>query len=252
MKAAVATLGSVVVSVSIVLLIVPLLGGSPDGPGFWMSVLCPLVIAAPASAWQFHQTEIIAMAHAEIANMHRELDDAHRALSSLNAELERKSRTDSLTGALNREAFFARLDAAAREPARPVALLVADADHFKRINDEFGHQSGDEALRAIAGAIDACVRRQDFWGRIGGEEFLIFVEGADRETALLIANRIRERVAAIDLRSDGRPIPVSMSIGIACATTVFDPQALFAEADLLLYEAKGAGRNRVAIVEAAA
>lgn len=251
MKAAAATLGSVVASVCIVLLVVPLLGGQPDGPGFWMSVLCPLVIAGPVSAWQFHQTEIIAKAHAEIADMHRELDKAHFDLSILNAELERKASFDGLTGALNRETFFQRLDDAARQPARPVALLIGDADHFKRINDEFGHQSGDEALRAIADVIGACVRRQDFWGRIGGEEFLIFVEGADRETSLSIANRIRERVAAIDLRSDGRPIPVSMSIGIACATTIFDPQALYAEADLLLYEAKGAGRNRVVIAEAA-
>lgn len=251
MKAAVATVASVVVSVSIVLLLVPPLGGQPDGPGFWMSVVCPLLIAGPASTWQFHQAEMIGKARDEIARMHGELDDAHDELSKLHSELTRKARLDGLTGGLNREAFFAMLENAAGRDA-PSALLIGDADHFKRINDEFGHQAGDQALRAIAEAIDGSVRPHDFWGRIGGEEFVVFVDGADRETALSVANRIRERVLAVDIEMDGRRLPVSISIGIACADGTFDAADLFGEADRRLYRAKSLGRNRVVINDLAA
>lgn len=245
-KAAIATALSVAVSVSIVLLLVPLLGGHPDGPGFWMSVLCPLVIAAPASAWQFHQKETIERQRDEIARMHIELEDMHAELAALHTDLKRRSRIDSLTGGLNREAFFSALDAAAAG-ARPSALLIADADHFKKINDTFGHLVGDEALRAIGRAITATLGPRDAWGRIGGEEFVLFLDGADRAAALAVAETLRRAVAGSNLIAEGARVPLTVSIGACCAAGTFDPTALFRRADEDLYRAKKAGRNRIVI-----
>ncbi len=245
-KAAVVTALSVAASVSIVLLLVPMLGGHPDGPGFWMSVLCPLVIAAPASAWQFHQKETIERQRDEIARMHVELEDMHAELSALHADLKHRSRIDSLTGGLNRETFFTALDAAA-SGSRPSALLIADADHFKKINDTFGHLVGDEALRVIGRTIAATLGSRDFWGRIGGEEFVLFLDGADRARALAVAEALRRAVAGSKVLVEGARVPLSVSIGARCSSGRFDPTELFRQADEDLYQAKKAGRNRIVI-----
>ncbi|NML74658.1 GGDEF domain-containing protein [Rhizobium sp. S-51] len=246
-KSAVTTLASVLASVSIVLLVVPLLGGHPDGPGFWMSVFCPLVIAGPASLWQFHQTDVIERQRDELAHMHVALEDMHIELRRLHDDLRWRARRDALTGGLNREALFAALDDLAGRDPGPVALLIADADHFKRINDTFGHLVGDEALRRIAATIDATLGPDDLWGRIGGEEFVIFLAKADPEQARRIAGSIRRAVADVELQADGRRVPLSVSIGAASTTGVFDPIDLFRQADQHLYGAKDGGRNRVVI-----
>ncbi|HLP70579.1 MAG TPA: GGDEF domain-containing protein [Rhizobium sp.] len=237
---------SVAASVSIVLLLVPMLGGHPDGPGFWMSVLCPLVIAAPGSAWQFHQKETIERQRDEIARMHVELEDMHAELSALHEDLKQRSRIDSLTGGLNRESFFAALDAAASGP-QSSALLIADADHFKKINDTFGHLVGDEALRVIGRTIAAALGSRDFWGRIGGEEFVLFLDGADRARALAVAEALRSAVAGSKVLVEGARVPLSVSIGARCSSGRFDPTELFRHADEDLYRAKKAGRNRIVI-----
>lgn len=243
MKAAVTTGASVVVSVCIVLLLVPMLGGHPDGPGFWMSVLCPLLIGGPASTYQFHQKEITARQRDALARMHVELEDAHLALKKLHADLERRARTDSLTGGLNREAFFAGFEAEGASNAGPVALLIADADHFKKVNDAFGHLVGDEALRMIGAVMARTVGEGVPWARIGGEEFVAFLQGADRTRAIQVAERIRRSVLASGLSADGQPVPLSVSIGIVCGDGPFDPTELFRQADADLYRAKSAGRN---------
>lgn len=245
-KAAITTALSVAASVSIVLLLVPLLGGHPDGPGFWMSVLCPLVISGPASTWQFHQKETIERQRDEIARMHVDLEDMHAELRSLHNELRWKARRDYLTGGLNREAMFAALEARASAASGPVALLVIDADRFKEVNDTHGHLVGDEALRRIASLIAAVVDEEGFWGRIGGEEFLAFVP-ADRLGASRAAERLRRSVRRIELESAGRPVPLSVSIGCATADGAFDPVALFRRGDEDLYRAKTAGRDRIFI-----
>ncbi|MBD9371202.1 GGDEF domain-containing protein [Rhizobium sp. ARZ01] len=242
MKAAVATGASVVVSVCIVLLLVPILGGHPDGPGFWMSVLCPLLIGGPASTYQFHQKETIARQHEDLARMHGELEEAHLTLKRLHADLEQKARTDSLTGGLNREAFFANFEAKGSN-AGPVALLIADADHFKKINDAFGHLVGDETLRRIGAVMTKTLGENAPWARIGGEEFVAFLQGADRTSAIQVAERIRRSVLVSGLLADGRPVPLSISIGIAISDGPFDPMELFRRADADLYRAKSAGRN---------
>ncbi len=244
-KAAIATGASVVVSVSICLLLVPLLGGQPDGPGFWMSVFCPLVIAGPASAWQFHQSEVIGNQRDEIARMHVELEDMHAELRHIHEDLRARARRDPLTGGLNRGAFFAELAEIAPSHEGPAALLVADADHFKRINDSFGHLVGDEALRRIADAIAASLDEKDMWGRIGGEEFLMFLPATTRTRAVAIADGIRHAVATADFLAGGEPVPLSVSIGVASLRDRFEPADIFRQADEHLYRAKSGGRNRV-------
>lgn len=247
MKAAVATGASVVVSVCIVLLLVPMLGGHPDGPGFWMSVLCPLLIGGPASTYQFHQKELTARQRDALARMHLELEDAHRALKKLHADLERRARTDSLTGGLNREAFFSSFEAEGLSNVGPSALLIADADHFKKINDAFGHLVGDEALRRIGAVMNQAIGEGAPWARIGGEEFVAFLQGADRTRAIQVAECIRRAVLGAGLSADGKPVPLSVSIGIACCDGPFDPMELFRRGDAELYRAKSAGRNCIAM-----
>ena len=246
-KAFLATVAAVVASVSIVLILVPIMGGQPEGVGFWMSVLCPMAIGGPASLYQFHQKEKIAIAHAELERMHGALEQAHRQLTILHGDLRQRSRIDALTGGLNRETFLSMLADACGEPRGYSALLMADADHFKKINDEFGHLCGDEALRAIGRAISASLRPDDFWGRIGGEEFAIFLVGADRETASFVADTVRAAVARTELTEDDRLVPLSISIGVALAVGAADPMHLMRIADRNLYGAKRDGRDRVVV-----
>lgn len=244
-KASVAAFVSMAISLSAALILVPILGGHPDGPGFWMSVVCPLAIAWPASAYQFHQNENMRAARDAVAVMPAELERLHLELTAAHEELRQKSRIDALTGGLNRETFLAELEKRSAS-AQSSALLIADADHFKRINDTFGHQCGDAALRGIGNAIAATLRPRDFWGRIGGEEFAIFLSGTDAQTALAIADMIRLATLAVDLQADGEKVPLSISIGGAFAASGFESRTLIASADRRLYRAKRAGRNRIA------
>jgi diguanylate cyclase (GGDEF)-like protein len=125
---------------------------------------------------------------------------------------------------------------------------MIDADNFKTINDLFGHEAGDEALRIIARSIRAVLRTDDLLGRVGGEEFAVFLPGADRRATEIIAERIRRSVNLAAFAPDGRHRRLSVSIGGA----VFEGATGFAEllriADHRLYDAKRTGRNRVAVV----
>lgn len=243
-KAAFAALASMAVSVSVVLVLVPLMGGHPDGPGFWMSVICPLMIAFPASAWQFHQHEQLTATRDQLADLHSELDRMHSELIRTHAILKEQARRDAMTGALNRETFFSLLDAASNGE-QPSALLLADADHFKQINDTYGHQAGDGALKAIADAIRSVLGPQDFWGRIGGEEFAIYLPRADEASATSAAERIRAAAEAIELRAGDNRIPVTLSIGGISLASRFNATLAVSEADKRLYAAKRSGRNMV-------
>ena len=132
--------------------VVPALGGSVDGNAWLMLTICPLTIAWPASAFTFWQSERLKNAHRDLARAHAQLAAAHR-------RLEEKASRDNMTGMLNRESFFAALDGSRRKTDRG-ALLIIDADHFKKINDNFGHLTGDTALLEIAAAISRAIRRR--------------------------------------------------------------------------------------------
>jgi diguanylate cyclase (GGDEF)-like protein len=173
-----------------------------------------------------------------------------RELAVAQFELARLASLDSLTAVLNRRAFTTLVDAYLKElRTREVrgALLVVDADHFKSINDRFGHESGDEALRLIAGAIRGMLRSTDLVGRIGGEEFAIFLPGASAEQANAAAERIRRSIAESDFQPLGARATLSVSVGGAAFDGRLPFTELFRAADRQLYAAKNAGRNRVAV-----
>jgi diguanylate cyclase (GGDEF)-like protein len=175
--------------------------------------------------------------------------DRLRAQRVALSEAERRAQTDSLTGVLNRRSLIERLDAAcARAKARglPIALLFIDLDHFKQINDTFGHQAGDACLRAIIDPIHAELRQSDVIGRYGGEEFVVILSSADAAAATPIAQRILERVADVRVAGFGEPIRVTCSIGIATSDMLgIWGEPLLAQADAAVYVAKRSGRNQI-------
>jgi diguanylate cyclase (GGDEF)-like protein len=164
-------------------------------------------------------------------------------------EAERRAQTDPLTGVLNRRSFVERLDAAclrARTRGLPIALLFLDLDHFKSINDSFGHLAGDACLRAIIEPMHAELRQSDVIGRYGGEEFVVLLSSADAAAALPIAERILERVANVRVEGYGAPIRLSCSIGVAASDALgVWGEHLIASADAAVYVAKRSGRNQV-------
>jgi len=157
---------------------------------------------------------------------------------------------DSLTGLVNRRAFFERIDSArmlASRQRHPVALMMLDLDHFKRINDRFGHAAGDEALRVFAGAALAALREPDIMGRLGGEEFAVALPGTDLTGALQAAERVRVAVGAAHLPQCEAGYAMSVSIGVVAIDPDEHINAAMARADHALYVAKSAGRNRVEV-----
>ena len=184
---------------------------------------------------------------ARLRRAHEQLSAAHAALADAHRWLAEKASRDHMTGFLNRESFFALLDGSRRKSDRG-ALLLIDADHFKRINDSFGHLVGDEALVAIAAAIGRGVRGGDTVGRIGGEEFAALLPGASEADAAGIAERIRREVEAVDFRPAGaHPWQLTVSIGGTLCPAGIAVSDLMREADRRLYEAKRNGRNRTVL-----
>jgi len=236
LKSAAVAFGSVAASLLLTLIIVPALG-FPIGRTIWLSsTVCPLLLAWIASAATFWQSDRLKSAHRDLARAHAQLAAAHRRLSE-------KASRDDMTGMLNRESFFAALDGSRRKSDRG-ALLIIDADHFKRINDSFGHLTGDDALLLIAAAIERGVRSGDVLGRIGGEEFAAFLVGATEQEAKRVAERIRREVELIRFRPvDERTVPLTVSIGGTTCGEDVNVSELMRAADRRLYEAKHRGRN---------
>ncbi|MGE5518114.1 MAG: GGDEF domain-containing protein [Bacteroidota bacterium] len=173
------------------------------------------------------------------------------------AELEVLANHDALTGTANLRHFhrLASLELShARRMNRSLALLALDLDHFKRINDQWGHAAGDMALKAFAATCRAALREPDILGRCGGEEFAVALPNTGLDGALVIAERLRRAVEALSLpQPDAPPLTFTVSIGIAVADAgqnqPDDIAALLACADRALYASKEAGRNRVSIAE---
>ena len=223
-------------SVLLAIIVVPALGGVVDGNAWLMLTICPLAIAWPASAYTFLQSDKLRRAHSELERAHAELAAAHQ-------RLEEKSRRDTMTGMLNRETFFAVLDRSRRKTDRG-ALLLIDADHFKKINDNFGHLTGDRALLDMAGAIAGAVRSGDVLGRIGGEEFAAFLVGATEQEARRVAERVRRAVEAVVFTpEEGNVLALTVSIGGTVCVADATVSDLMRAADKRLYAAKNGGRN---------
>lgn len=156
---------------------------------------------------------------------------------------------DGLTGLFNRRSFDQRMDAERARLERyghPLALLLIDVDHFKSINDRFGHEAGDAVLRAVARVVQAGVRDVDMTARFGGEEFAVLLPETRPDAAGDVAERLRAAVERIELPWNGETIRVRISVGVSSwPDCVRDPTALIRSADAALYQAKTLGRNRV-------
>jgi diguanylate cyclase (GGDEF)-like protein len=166
----------------------------------------------------------------------------------MHSDLEHRNEAviDPLTSMLNRNALATRADELSQQSAltgEPVGVVIGDLDHFKRINDSRGHTVGDAVLRDVAYVIRKRLRAFDLAYRLGGEEFLILVPGADSRQASELAETLREAVASEHVGGE----QVTMSFGVSASERGhrFDYEAVFAKADEALYEAKRAGRDRV-------
>jgi diguanylate cyclase (GGDEF)-like protein len=180
---------------------------------------------------------------ARIVNLQEELISALR-LSEFRAT------HDSLTGLLNRGALLESINkelARASRELRPLGIFIADVDHFKGINDQWGHQTGDVVLRELAELIRSSLRQYDVVGRYGGEEFVGALPGCDITEAAALAERLRIRITETPIATEGGPLFCTMSFGVTaldCWDEV-DLDGLLRDADAALYRAKKAGRNRV-------
>ncbi|MCO5730015.1 GGDEF domain-containing protein [Rhizobium sp. SSA_523] len=182
--------------------------------------------------------EGVALKSQEMEQVRRELDDYKRIAN-----------TDSLTRLSNRRAFDEKLSSLYDDPMRlPVtALVLADIDNFKKINDTWGHPVGDKVLASVAAVIRSHVRRDVFIARTGGEEFALIVEGNTPDEVMSMCERIRRALETRPFRNTRTGVdygPVTLSLGYAMASQADDPGDLYAKSDTALYGAKNAGRNR--------
>ena len=155
--------------------------------------------------------------------------------------------TDELTGVPNRRALLTRLAPLLEAPNNRIhALLIIDIDHFKSINDQYGHPEGDEALKLVAARLRAEVHEPAFIGRLGGEEFAVVVPDSGPQAGRQLAERFRESVMTIDTRRWLADRRLTVSVGVTVSRIAGDtPSHMLQRADAALYDAKRAGRNRV-------
>ena len=209
-----------------------LLKYSKEGQGYWMDVnIIPL------------KDESGAVSH--FAYIDRDVT-RHKRMES---QLINMALFDSLTGALSRPAFMEQSDkelARSKRYHRPLSAMMIDIDHFKAINDNYGHAAGDHVLQIFVEAIQEVIRNTDFLGRVGGEEFALLLPDTSSKAAYHLAERVRERITKYPYMAGEMLIEVTASLGVA-ELQALDPdmKALLQRADDALYEAKQSGRNRV-------
>lgn len=220
----------------------------------------------PLEALSRHARELRSKAYDETCSLAapsrlpREVEELFLAFSEMACDvrghieaIEQLSVQDELTGLYNRRFLFSsglKLVAAALRAGQPCCCLMFDVDHFKRVNDTFGHQAGDHVLSHIGALLAGAIRRSDLAARYGGEEFAVLLVGADLDQGLDQAERIRRAMAEKPCEAAGRRLSVTVSVGVAAVYGVreFGEAALddlLARADAALYAAKAAGRNRV-------
>jgi putative two-component system response regulator len=187
--------------------------------------------------------------HDEVSERHRGSHELNQQLSTLNQRLEKLAITDDLTGLYNRRQAMQRLEeqwTLGDRYSRAISIVTFDIDHFKQVNDTYGHSAGDAALRSVAQTLIECVRSSDIVCRIGGEEFLVLLPTQRAEEANFCAERCRQAVMAREIEFEGRKMRITLSAGVASrlpGMTQFTE--LLREADEALYAAKRAGRNAV-------
>ena len=202
---------------------------------------------------------IAAKAHKAFSSSVRETLQAlgnQLAVSLANAravrQLEELATTDGLTGCLNKRAFLAELSQklmAAQRFGRKLSLIIADLDHFKGVNDTYGHATGDRVLKELGQVLKRMKRETDLVARFGGEEFCVLCEETDARGAKLLAERVREELAATELQTELGTLRITASLGVATFPDhAKSAEDLFSQGDKALYQAKNQGRNRVCTV----
>jgi diguanylate cyclase (GGDEF)-like protein len=205
-----------------------------------------------------------------VSDIHREVKALRELADSLRSEINQRNSSvealqereihfryiathDSLTGAMNRASFLERASRELRSAfttGGSCGVVMMDIDHFKKFNDTWGHLAGDEALRYVVNVVGSILRKNDFLGRYGGEEFVFFFGGADLSTSMAIAERIRDTMASNPINLENGPVAVTASFGVAVAAMEEAPgddyiDSIINNADMAMYQAKKAGRNRV-------
>jgi diguanylate cyclase len=194
-------------------------------------------------------------AEQRIADLTERLYDMKNETSLLQREIQEQrdlAMKDPLTGASSRLAMEEHIDREFnrwKRYADPLALCIVDIDHFKRINDTFGHLAGDKVLKALAERVRKNVREVDIVSRYGGEEFVVIMPNTLLDAAYQVAEKLRGMVAASGFRYGKEPVHVTVSCGVATFHQGDDPQSVFERADAALYEAKHGGRNRTHLEE---
>jgi diguanylate cyclase (GGDEF)-like protein len=191
--------------------------------------------------------ELVAL-NQELNNLTRQLNVKNRELTKANKTILELTRIDPLTGLANRRFFSERIQemiSLALRRSQPLSLIMTDIDHFKRVNDTWGHDAGDRVLKAYADLMKTRTRAEDLVARFGGEEFIILMPLADVHEAFAYAERIRCALAKADLLESGDPVTASFGV----AGLVFDETGddIIKRADTALYQAKASGRNRIVI-----
>lgn len=194
----------------------------------------------------FHAGELVARIRVQL-----KIKTLQDSLRETNRQLERLSTTDPLTGLANRRSFMTRLNSEVGHSQRTgvaLSLIMVDLDHFKAVNDHYGHQGGDEVLRAVAAILAGQMRPYDLAARFGGEEFAVILPETGVAAALQVAERLRAQVASHSFAAPLAALQVTASLGVATLPSpAFDTaEALIRSADDALYHAKHQGRNRVA------
>ena len=184
------------------------------------------------------------MLQARLSEMEQEVSESRVAIE----EQRRRATHDNLTGLPNRDAYQARL---AEELLRrnryggSLALVIGDVDHFKRINDNYGHLAGDKVLQLIARSLRKNLRDVDFIARYGGEEFVILMPETNSADAMVVAEKLRAKIEGSPFNFKKERVPITMSFGISEFHALESPDAVFDRADKALYQAKNEGRNRI-------
>lgn len=235
LKTVIVTFAVTVACVLVTWLVGVILGNPISVAALVVSTILPIITAFPSLYILFSKL--------------KKLADQHRSLELAHAELQTRAKIDHMTGLLNREALFDAMRIV-RTRIETGALLMIDADHFKAINDNFGHSTGDRALKLIAFAIENVTRKGDLVGRVGGEEFCVFLPKAGIDVAKRVAERIRSEVETTPFHTAENIVqPLTISVGIATAPKSESNSQIFSNADRALYMAKQRGRNCVFFIQ---
>lgn len=218
---------------------------------------CTLWLLLQPSSMQVGVAVAVLMFSTFVVSATHKLSDALEKAFRLTRQMERAhklstvaAQTDELTGLMNRRAFYENaqlLYTQCRQNQQPLCALMLDMDHFKQINDTYGHQAGDQVLRQIGGVISASFRQADVYGRLGGEEFAVLLPNTSLDTARNIAEQLVKAISHMV----AEPVKgVTASLGVASSQTLDqDLHSLMNTADKALYRAKALGRNQVAVAE---